>query len=130
MIGLRSHGSWCFTFLVFFFYISLIHNSLMLIQKSKWFLQVFLKKSPRWLLTSLLTFETFVLEFRYHNYFKFSSSDSLLCLVFETIFFFSFYENRYGRGLKFRKIEGRLDCSLTWPVQLNRLRHRLLPLDR
>ena len=33
------------------------------------------------------------------------------------------HENRPGRGLKLRNIEGRPDFELTWPVQLNRPRH-------
>ncbi|XP_023524541.1 zingipain-2-like [Cucurbita pepo subsp. pepo] len=38
-----------------------------------------------------------------------------------------FHENRSERGLELRKTEERSSFGLTWPVQLNRPRHRLLP---
>ena len=73
------------------------------------------------------TFRTFVLELPLPD---------LPQLSFHTLLIMStfwnhrvFHDNPSGRGLKLRKTEGRLSFGLTWPVQLNRPRHRLLPPD-
>ena len=41
-----------------------------------------------------------------------------------------FHENASKRGVEIEKNQGKLDFGLTWSVQLNRPRHRLLLLNR
>ena len=81
-----------------------------------------------WLLNSLSTFGTFVLELPVLELLHTSFHRLLIVSSFWNHKFC--HENEYGRGLKLRNTEGRSDFGLTWPDQLNRPRHRLLPLDR
>ena len=76
----------------------------------------------------IVTFGTFILEL---------PVSELLHISFHRLLIVSSFwnhkvchKNRSGRGLKLRNTMGKSDFGLTWPVQLNWSRHRLLPLDR
>ena len=103
--------TWTHCSFIFFFH---IHTFLEFIWKFKRFLLVFLKKSPRWLLTSSSTFETSVLELPVSKFLQIFFHRLLIVSSFLNNK--HFHKNQSGRRLKLRKTKRKSHFWLIWPV--------------